>query len=431
MAMVEPVPGSVDSGPLDLGPGAHTQARRPELDALRLLVIFGLIPIHAAYIFTDLFDFYVRTPTPNTALTVFVLMAFWAMPLLFMTSGMTLSHALRKRSPAAFVVERTKRLLVPFIFGVVVVIPPLTYIELLGRPGYHQSYWSFLPRFLDVRPAWDFPYLFAGRTWLFETGDLYFLYFLFAFSLLLLPLLLLLRRPRSAGTVNAIAATLARPGVILLLGIPLALLQGWLGAESAGGWNRWVYFLAVLYGCLVATDPRIMGSIVRQRWVALGAALTSTMAMWPWASALDAAGVDAFEGRGIAVAWRMLMGVAGWSWVVAILGISTALVSGRRAVGDVAVSGDQSRLARLGRYAQEAVLPIYVLHMTVVVAVGYFVIRWSASSLVKYVAIVAASFAGTLLLFELVRRIPLTRFLLGMKPREPSQRSSHPSLVER
>src|SRR5215207_7678597 len=431
MAVVGRVPGSLDT--LGLGPGTGRQARRPELDArlpeldaLRLLVIFGLIPLHAARIFDD-FDFYVRTPTPNMAFTVVVMLAgLWAMPLLFMTSGMTLSYALRKRSPGAFVIERTKRLLVPFIFGVVVVIPPMTYIELLGKPGYHPAYWSFLPRFLDVRPAWDFPYLFAGTTWLFETAHLYFLYFLFVFSLLLLPLPLLFRRPRSTGAVHAIAATLTRPGVILLLSIPLALLQGWLGAESTGGWNRWVYFLALLYGCLVAVDPRIMGAIVRQRWVALGAALAATLALTAWGLALDAAGVDALEDGGIAIAWRMVMGVAGWSWVVAILGISAALVAGRRAVGDVATSGDQGRLARLGRYAQEAVLPVYVLHLTVVVAVGYVVVGWSANTLVKYVVIVAASFAGTLLLFEVVRRIRLTRFLLGMKPREGSPRGGTP-----
>jgi surface polysaccharide O-acyltransferase-like enzyme len=422
MTVVERIPGSL--GARDLRAGAGTQARRPELDALRLLVIFGLIPIHAARIFDD-FDFYVRNPTPNMVFTVVVMLAaLWAMPLLFLTSGMTLSYALRKRSPAAFVVERTKRLLVPFIFGVVVVIPPLTYIELLGKPGHHQSYWSFLPRFFDVRPAWDFPYVFAGRTWLFETAHLYFIYFLFVFSLLLLPLLLFLRRPRSKGAVDAIAAMLASPGVILLLGIPIALLQGWLGAESSGGWNRWVYFLAVLYGCLVAVDPRVMGSIVRQRWLALGAALTATLALLGWGLALDAAGVDALEDGGIAIAWRMLMGVAGWSGVVAVLGISAALVAGRRAVGDLAASRDEGRLARLGRYAQEAVLPIYVLHLTVVAAVGYVVVGWSTSSLVKYLTIVVVSFAGALLLFELVRRIQLARFLLGMRPRGGSLHSS-------
>jgi surface polysaccharide O-acyltransferase-like enzyme len=426
MAMVERVPGAVN--PRGQEPGARKQARRPELDALRLLVIFGLIPIHAAYIFTDLFDYYVRSPEPNMAFTVVVIAAaLWAMPLLFVTSGMTLSYALRKRTPGAFIVERTKRLLVPFIFGVVVVIPPMTYIELLAKPGEHPSYWSFLARFLDdARPAWDFPYLFAGRADLFETAHLYFIYQLFVYSLLLLPLLLWLRRPRSAAAIDAIVSTLTRPGVILLLGIPMALLQGWLGAEPQGGWNRWVYFLAVLYGCLIAQDSRIMGSIVRQRRVALGAAVALTLVMWLWASALDEAGVDAFEGRGIAIAWRILEGVAGWSWVVAILGISAAVVSGRRAVGDLAASGDPGILARLGRYAQEGVLPIYVLHLTVVVAVGYLVIQWSTNTLVKYVVIVAASFAGTLLLFELVRRIPLTRFLLGMKPRGESLRPAGP-----
>jgi hypothetical protein len=201
--------------------------------------------IHAAYIFTDLFDYYVRDQRPNMAFTVFVIAAaMWAMPLLFLTSGMTLSYALRKRSPAAFVVERAKRLLVPFIFGVVVVIPPMTYLELLGRPGDHPSYWPFLSRFFDVRPAWDFPYLFAGRTERFETAHLYFLCFLFVFSLLLLPpppLLLFLRRPRDRCDVGL-------PGCDPAVGHPAGAAAGMAGGRVGG----WMEPLGVLPGGAVA-----------------------------------------------------------------------------------------------------------------------------------------------------------------------------------
>jgi hypothetical protein len=70
--------------------------RQPELDALRLLVIFGLIPVHAAQILADSFGFWVKDD-PSFAFFIFVsLAAFWAMPLLFLTSGMTLWYALRK-----------------------------------------------------------------------------------------------------------------------------------------------------------------------------------------------------------------------------------------------------------------------------------------------------------------------------------------------
>jgi hypothetical protein len=63
-----------------------------------------------------------------------------------------------------------------------------------------------------------------------------------------------------------------------------------------------------------------------------------------------------------------------------------------------------------------AALPLYVLHQPVVVAFAYGVVGWSAPIAPKYAAIVAASLAVTLLVYELlVRRTPVTRFLFGMR----------------
>ncbi|CAM5643061.1 Acyltransferase 3 domain-containing protein OS=Streptomyces fumanus OX=67302 GN=GCM10018772_17440 PE=4 SV=1 [Streptomyces fumanus] len=67
-------------------------------------------------------------------------------------------------------------------------------------------------------------------------------------------------------------------------------------------------------------------------------------------------------------------------------------------------------------YLAAAVLPLYVLHQPVVVAVAYFVVGWSAPIPVKYAALVAIAFALTLAGYELVvRRTRVTRFLFGMR----------------
>ncbi len=75
-----------------------------------------------------------------------------------------------------------------------------------------------------------------------------------------------------------------------------------------------------------------------------------------------------------------------------------------------------SRWSRVGRCANEAALPFYVLHLPVIVEVGWFVLRRNAFIMVKYFALAAISFAGTLALDELVvRRYRITRLLFGMK----------------
>ncbi len=69
------------------------------------------------------------------------------------------------------------------------------------------------------------------------------------------------------------------------------------------------------------------------------------------------------------------------------------------------------------RYASEAQLPIYVLHQTIIVAIGFFVVTWGLDWPLKYLVIALATLVATLGLYDvLVRRTQLTRFLFGMKP---------------
>ena len=70
-------------------------------------------------------------------------------------------------------------------------------------------------------------------------------------------------------------------------------------------------------------------------------------------------------------------------------------------------------------YATEAAYPFYILHQTVIVGVAYFVVQWDWAAGLKFAAIAAASFALSLLIYEVVvRRWGPVRFLFGMKPKK-------------
>jgi hypothetical protein len=99
------------------------------------LVVFGLIPFHAALIFDSIpEDFHVTSPEPNVGFTVVVgWAALWGIPLLFMVAGMGVRYALEARSDRVFAVERVRRLLVPFLFGVVVLVPRWSGCSLQAR----------------------------------------------------------------------------------------------------------------------------------------------------------------------------------------------------------------------------------------------------------------------------------------------------------
>ncbi len=99
-----------------------------------------------------------------------------------------------------------------------------------------------------------------------------------------------------------------------------------------------------------------------------------------------------------------------WSWLVAILGFGQRYLN---------------RTNPFLRYAAEGSYPFYILHQTVIVIVGYFVVQGIESIAVKYFLIVIASLTMTTLLYDLaVRRTDLTRFLFGMKPLLRSKTSS-------
>jgi fucose 4-O-acetylase-like acetyltransferase len=108
------------------------------------------------------------------------------MPLLFLVSGMGVRYSIRARSAAAFARERLARLAVPFLTGLVLLVPPMFYLERLAQPGFSEPYLRFWLGFLNVpaiaagllpRGAWT-----SGGTG-YDPAHLWFLYVLLVFSL--------------------------------------------------------------------------------------------------------------------------------------------------------------------------------------------------------------------------------------------------------
>jgi len=66
--------------------------------------------------------------------------------------------------------------------------------------------------------------------------------------------------------------------------------------------------------------------------------------------------------------------------------------------------------------ANEAVLPFYVLHQSVLIYVGYFVVQSSIPDALKWLVIASTSFAIIIGLIAIIQRVNVLRFLFGMKP---------------
>jgi glucan biosynthesis protein C len=397
---------------------------------MRALVVGGLIFFHTARIFDPL-DFYVKDRPPNLALTLFVLFAgLWGMPLLFVVSGLGAWYSLRSRTPTGFVRERVVRLLVPFLVGLLLVVPPQVYYRLRFEGQDPGSYWQLYRDFFQVHLGVRFPWFVRpdDPPDLFEPAHLWFLYFLLVYSLLLLPVLVYLRgsgRP----LLERLAAFSGRPWAIFLLALPVAVIEVALGTEESGGWNRYAFIPFLLYGFLVAADARLGEAIRRHTRAALLVGIPAMVVLLGLGFYIsEVAGRDpAVAYDGWSVLWRFVKGVGAWAWVITIMGAAMSMV-GCRQQPPAPAPPRQPRLAdpadgtptlpiRAIRYANQAVLPVYVLHQTVIVVIGFYVVQWDVGTLVKYLVISFTALAVTLLLYDLgVRRTAVTRLLFGMKP---------------
>ena len=405
-----------------------TYSRRRDIDVTRELIVGSLVFFHTASIFAEL-DFYVKNEPPEPAVTfVIIFTALWGMPLLFTIAGFAIWHSLQKRTVAAFVRERLHRLFIPFIVGLLVIVPPQIYFQLCGDPAYQESYAQFYPRFFDITFVMDFPWFFstAPATNIFQPAHLWFLYILLVFTLLLLPVFLYLRESGGRQLVGQVARFSTRPWAIFLLALPIAVIEAALGTDLAGGWNQSAYLVFLIYGYLLAADARF-GQILcayRKRSLVL-AVVGSTGGMVGFAIVAKSTDSDPLQAYDLAsVMLRFFKGIVGWCWLAAILGfLEDARNKWQRARGP-RDSRHESRvslrtrtlLARVERYANDAVLPFYLLHQTVIVAIGYYVVPWHTSALLKFLIISLTALAITLLLYEVViKRTRLTRFLFGMK----------------
>ncbi|WP_328472201.1 acyltransferase [Actinoplanes sp. NBC_00393] len=386
--------------------------RRPELDAIRLFVVLGLVFFHSALVFDARDDFYVKNPQTTEAITwVAGLGVVWAMPSLFLIAGFGAWHSMRGRGVRGFAGERLLRLGVPLVFATLTLLPLPQWLRLKSAdPGYDDSYWRFLGEFFDVHLSLaDFPFLVQGEY--FESGHLWFVVMLLAYSLILA--VVASRLPTLPGV--------DRRGVVLVLpALPLALVGALHGMEeSYAGWSRWAYLLFFLFGFGLAADDRFRAAMRREARIA---AVAGILLFGAAGMALSTADGDPFtDMTAHAITARVLFSLAGWCWVVAILGL---LDRPRTSTGGP--GGNRRVLA----YLAAAALPLYILHQPIVVAVAYLVVRWDLPIAVKYLVIVVVSFAVMFAVHDLaVRRTRVTRFLFGMRDGKlwtvgPSQRPS-------
>jgi peptidoglycan/LPS O-acetylase OafA/YrhL len=374
------------------------------IDWLRVIAVLVLIPFHTARIFDIWEPFYVKSEQVSTALTyVFIgAVGSWHMPLFFLLAGASTWFALGFRSGRQYVGERLKRLLIPLAFGVLALVPPQSYLGALTYRYFRGSFFQYYPQFFRIGPTSDLSGYMGG----FTPGHLWFILFLFVLSLAALPLFLYLRSEAGQRLVGRLATWFAWPGAIFLPAIPLGLAQL---LPDIGGKNPVYYLVLFVYGYLLMADARFEDVLDRTKAIALAVGMGAMgvgLALWAF-------GVTGWVTLVAGFCYECL---ATWCLLVAILGFGRKYLNFTN---------------RALKYASEAAYPFYVLHQTVILIVGFYVVQWHIGVPAQFSVIVIAATAATLLVYEvLVRRTSVTRLLFGMKPKIRRQKHGLPHAVQ-
>jgi glucan biosynthesis protein C len=368
------------SSPAPTPPGR----RRLDIDALRIGACLTQFVYHTGKVFDTDPIYHVKNDVLSstvTAVTTFT--HLWRMPLFFVLAGWAAATVLRHRDAATFRRGRARRLAPPLLFGIVVLCPPIKYVERLGgidnRPSGHYPGEPFALGFLEFLPR----FFFNIRD--FSWSHMWFLAYLLLFSLLLAPLLhrIVTGRDRlDSGRWLAYAPLLP----LVLLETTLRPAWGSFPNLYADWASLAVYLTYFLAGALLAREARADTLASECR----GLGLLGLAALGGLAA------VDSPVLRHAATA------VAGWGSVGFLVGASRRWWH---------YDGPSIR------YLSEATLPLYVLHHTPSVLLAFVIVGLPLALPGKLALLLLSSVLATFGLYHAcVRPWAAMRFWLGMRP---------------
>lgn len=386
--------------------GPLQRERLHYLDWLRVLAVLGVFYAHTADIF-DMFYWHIRGEQQSTGLIVLIVFGTqWGMSLFFFLAGASAWFALESRTSGQFMGERFKRLIIPCIVGFILLSPPQAYLLAISHALYRGNFLQFYPYFFEnIHISWN-------PQWIGAYGyHLWFLAFLFVVSLLTLPMLHYLRRERGLRFISKLAAFCDKPARLFVFVLPIALIQIALRAPFPGyqGWADFFIWLVIfVYGFILLAAPRFESAIQKQGKLALCVGITSFLILLAAYFAGVLSSWEHISNYSVGyILYQLLRSIITWSWMIFVLYFGARFLNFSNKVID---------------YANEAVLPFYVLHHPVIVVIAFFTLRWDINIGVKFLIVSTAALIATLVLYDLfIRRINVSRWLFGMKPLQPPQ----------
>lgn len=346
-----------------------TSTRRHDIDWLRVITIGLLLIYHVTIVFQPwgVFIGFIQSNDSLEALWIPMSMInIWRIPLLFFVSGMGVCFAIKKRNWKQLLLERSKRILLPFIFGAIFIVP----IHIMIWQNYYSQDITFKP----------------------QEGHLWFLKNIFIYVILLSPLFFYLRKNKN-GLIGKWLKKLFRNPLGLLVIIAFVVIEAMvLNPESyemyAMTWHGFVLgMLAFLFGFLfILSGETFWPMLLKWRWLFIILALSMFLIRY-----------FVFELK----APNYYMAIESPLWIFSMFGFAYTYLN---------------HPSKLLTYLSQGAYPIYIVHMIFIYLGSIIILPLSIHVIIKFILLVVFTFFGSFVLYDLIlRRIPFLRPLFGLK----------------
>ena len=368
---------------------AQNPTRHIFLDWLRIIA-FALLVIYHVGMYYVSWDWHIKSPHAGTALEPWMrLLSPWRLGLLFLVSGAATSFMLLRQGASGVLLRtRAKRLLIPLLLGIFVIVPPQAFFEVMHKYAYAGGYLDFMRLYLSGYGGFCAQ---VGHCLILPTWNhLWFLPYLFVYTAVLW--LLLRRWPNMLDALalrlpHALAGAwlLALPVVLLAITRYAMVARFPVSHALVDDWFAHTHFFALfVFGAGLARARVMWDRMAQQRWLALLLAV----AAWAILVAVSPANLR-----------PLFYSVQQWCAIVAAIGFANRHLN-------------HDSAAR--RYLTEAVFPVYILHQTLTILLAQALLGAALPAGVEGALLVVATFVLSFAGFEIARRVRWVRPLFGL-----------------
>jgi len=369
--------------------------RRYDLDWLRVLVFGLLIFYHIGMLYVVNWGFHFKSAYQSETLANLMLIVEpWRMASLWIISGIAIRFVLVKVSLLRYTFVRSLRLLLPLLFGVLVIVPPQLYVEMTANGALDMSYWPFyLAMFTDnntlfvnyqpgIWPHWDVNHLWYLRS-------------LWEYSLAIIVLLPLLNSNYITTACNWLFKQ--HLGVmVLILTLPIFIIQITWPQDT----NRYpLGFTFLLYGYLIGWHAHFWQLLTINFKPLL---LTFIFSFIVFISFYNAAWLTLNDST---PSWLIIMGMLIYSFV-RVAGVLTVLA--------LAYKYLNKKSATLS-YFNDAVYPFYIVHQTIIIVLAYNLVPMELGPIIEPLSVILLTILLCFICFEIIRRSDILKPLFGAR----------------